>query len=304
MKANYLFFLKSSFGHKAHGRSSVFVLAFLICCSSVIMAQNVGIGTTTPNASAQLDVSSTTKGFLPPRMTADQRNAIASPAEGLLIYQIDAPVGYYFFKIGVWTRLTQTTTSIAQVATPVVTICCQSWMTTNLDVDRYRNGDPIPHVTDPGAWSVLTTGAYCYYNNDSATYAAAYGKLYNWYAVNDPRGLAPEGWHVATDFEWTTLVECLGGANIAGGLLKEIGTTHWASPNTDATNLSGFTALPGGVSYDDGVFINVGSNGYWWTSTEYDYDNAWYRILGHSSSGVTRDSSYKGYGLSVRCLRD
>src|ERR1035437_4904310 len=132
------------------------------------------------------------------------------------------------------------------VSIPSVTICTQSWMLKNLDVSTYRNGDLIPEVTDGSAWSALTAGAWCWYNNDSATNASTYGKLYNWYAVNDPRGLAPTGWHVPSDAEWTTLSTCLGGNAVAGGAMKETGTTHWTSPNTGATNSSGFTGLPGG----------------------------------------------------------
>ncbi|MCP4044899.1 MAG: hypothetical protein GY732_02780, partial [Gammaproteobacteria bacterium] len=198
----------------------------------------------------------------------------------------------------------QTTPSTAQVATPVLTICCQSWMTTNLDVDSYRNGDTIPHVTDPAVWAALTTGAYCYYNNDSATHAAVYGKLYNWYAVNDPRGLAPEGWHVPTHFEWTTLTDCLGGASVAGGPMKEIGTTHWTSPNTDATNYSGFTGLPGGARGTSGSFGTIGNYGTWWSSSEYSAGDAWARYLGYGTGGVAVYDSNKRSGFSVRCLRD
>ena len=267
-------------------------------------AQNVGIGTTIPDASAQLDVSSTTKGFLPPRMTAAQRTAISSPTNGLLVYQTDAPIGFYFYKGGVWTSLSETTTYPNGTATPVLTICCQSWMTRNLDVDKYRNGDPIPNVTDPAAWAALTTGAYCYYNNDSATYAATYGKLYNFYAVNDPRGLAPEGWHIPTDFEWTTLENCLGGAAVAGGAMKEIGTTHWVTPNTGATNISGFTGLPGGFRNLQGAFFNVGLNGYWRSSTESSTTTAWYRWLFNNAGNIDRVSTSKKNGFSVRCLRD
>ena len=98
------------------------------------------------------------------------------------------------------------------------------------------------------AWATLTTGAYCYYNNDSATYAATYGKLYNWYAVNDPRGLAPAGWHVPSDAEWTELINCLGGEDVAGGKMKAV-SALWYSPNTGATNSSGFTGLPGGYRF-------------------------------------------------------
>jgi len=259
-----------------------------------------------PDGSAMLEVKSTDKGFLPPRMTANQRNAISSPAEGLLIYQTDAPVGYYFFKSGVWTRLSQTTSSTAQVATPVLTICCQSWMTTNLDVDSYRNGDTIPHVTDATEWAALTTGAYCYYNNDSTTYAAVYGKLYNWYAVNDSRGLAPEGWHVPTDFEWTTLTDCLGGQFVAGVLMKEIGTAHWTSSNPPATNLSGLTGLPGGRRDFNGTFASIGTLGNWWSSTEEENGNpvAWNRYLESGNGTVNSFLNIKYYGFSVRCLRD
>jgi len=272
--------------------------------SVISMAQNVGIGTTTPNASALLDVSSTSKGFLPPRMTAAQRTAIFSPANGLLVYQTDYPSGFYFFKGGVWTMLSETTSYPNGTATPVLTICCQSWMTKNLDVDKYRNGDPIPKVTDLTAWAALTTGAYCYYNNDSTTYAATYGKLYNWYAVNDPRGLAPEGWHIPTDFEWTTLGNCLGGATVAGGAMKETGTTHWLTPNTGANNSSGFAGLPGGTRNSSGKFFDVGILGYWWSSTE-DYTSvAWYRYLHYGNGDIYRYYDYKQFGFSVRCLRD
>jgi len=136
----------------------LFFLAFTITS----MAQNVGIGTTTPAASAQLDVSSTSKGFLPPRMTTAQRKAIASPAGGLLVYQTDYPSGFYYFKGDVWTLLSETNSYPNGTATPVLTVCCQSWMTKNLDVATYRNGDPIPKVTDNAAWATLTTGAYCH----------------------------------------------------------------------------------------------------------------------------------------------
>jgi len=185
-----------------------------------------------------------------------------------------------------------------------VNICCNSWMTKNLDIDHYRNGDPIPKVEDDAEWAALTTGAYCYYNNDSTTYAAIYGKLYNWYAVNDPRGLAPEGWHVPTDFEWTTTLDCLGGSGVAGGLMKEIGTTHWNSPNTAATNHSGFTGLPAGRRYSNGTSLYIGDRGYWWSYTETTATSAWYRFLRYDSGFVDKLNGNKRGGFSVRCLRD
>ncbi len=221
---------------------------------------NVGIGTTTPAASAQLDMSSTTKGFLPPRMTAAQRIAISSPAEGLLVYQTDGSKGYYYFISGMWTTLTDGKTYTS------LTIGTQQWMEKNLDVTTYRNGDLIPYVTDPAVWAGLTTGAWCYYNNDPSN-NGTYGKLYNWYAVNDPRGLAPVGWHVPTDAEFTTLTTYLGGESVAGGKMKVTGTTTWVTPNTGATNTSGWAGLPGGYRTNDGAFANVGYNGTWWSAS-------------------------------------
>lgn len=276
---------------------------FLIVMSK---AQNVGIGTSTPAISAQLDVNSTSKGFLPPRMTAAQRTAIASPVNGLLVYQTDYPSGFYFLKGGVWTMLSETTSYPNGTATPVLTICCQSWMTKNLDVSTYRNGDSIPNVTDAAAWAALTTGAYCYYDNDSATNAATYGKLYNWYAVNDPRGLAPQGWHIPTDFEWTTLENCLGGATVAGEAMKEAGTIHWKTPNTGATNSSGWAGLPGGLRFHTGEFFNGDgvNTGNWWSATEYGTPFAWLRSLYYNFGSTGRDGSLKQYGYSVRCIRD
>ena len=142
--------------------------------------------------------------------------------------------------------------------------CAINWSTVNLNVDTYANGDAIPQVTDPIQWSNLTTGAWCYYNNDAAN-GPIYGKLYNWYAVNDVRGLAPTGYHIPSITELDTLVTCLGGYAIAGGSMKDVGSGLWTSPNTGATNSSGFTGLPGGgISFD---FFYKSDSGFWWTST-------------------------------------
>ena len=184
-----------------------------------------------------------------------------------------------------------------------VKIRSQVWMTKNLDVTTYRNGDAIPQVTDPTQWGNLTSGAWCYYNNDPAM-GAIYGKLYNWYAVNDIRGLAPTGYHVPSDAEWTTLETCLGGLEVAGGAMKEAGLMHWQSPNTGATNSSGFAGLPGGSRVNNGAFIYVGDDGLWWSSTEFDTSEAWLRHLGYDLSSVLRDGYSKTNGFSVRCLRD
>jgi len=198
------------------------------------------------------------------------------------------------------------------VSIPSVTICNQTWMKKNLDVSTYRNGDPIPQVTDPSAWLNLTTGAWCYYNNDPAN-GSVYGKLYNWYAVNDPRGLAPAGWHVPSDAEWITLTNCLGGAATAGGKLKEKGTRRWLFPNTGATNESVFTALPGGTLVSiDGRFYNKGLLGSFWSSTSFSFNAAYYRRLAYNSGalqgGVSIFNESSGAlnidGLSVRCVKD
>lgn len=182
-----------------------------------------------------------------------------------------------------------------------VTICNQTWTKSNLNVSHYRNGDEIPLVTDPIAWANLTTGAWCYYNNDPAN-GAIYGKMYNWYAVNDPRGLAPQGWHVPTDAEWTTLTTCLGGVSVAGGKMKSTGTTLWQSPNTGATNSSRFTGLPGGQRNYFGNFetIQIGS---WWSSSEIG-NFAYQRSIFYDTTTVVRSGLGKPTGIYVRCVKD
>lgn len=184
-----------------------------------------------------------------------------------------------------------------------ITIGTQVWLVENLKVTHYRNGDPIPNVTGDADWSNLTTGAYCNYNN-SVNYGMTYGRLYNWFTVNDSRNIAPTGWHVPSDEEWTTLTNYLGGEMVAGGKLKEMGITHWISPNTGATNETVFTALPGGVRYVDGSFLNIGISSKWWSAAELDARSAWYRYLEFNNSSVVRNEARKGVGFSVRCVRD
>ena len=235
---------------------------------------NIGIGTQLPSGSALLEIKSSTQGFLPPRMTIDQRDAITNPATGLLIFCIDCDELEVFNGI-VWKNMSSTAACVLSTL-PYIKICDQIWMSKNLDVSTYRNGDIIPQVTNPAIWASLTIGAWCWYNNDSATYAATYGKLYNWYAVNDPRGLAPQGWHVPSQNEWFILGNCLGSDHNSGGRMKEVGTVHWASPNTGADNSSGFAALPGGNCYSNGIFNDLGNEGHFWCSTEISSTNsAW-----------------------------
>ena len=186
----------------------------------------------------------------------------------------------------------------------------QWWMAENLKVTHYRNGEAIPEITKgsvwsnlTSAWSNLTTGAYCVYRNDESN-SATYGRLYNWYTVNDSRNIAPDGWHVPTDAEWTTLTTYLGGESVAGGKLKESGTAHWISPNTGATNESGFAALPGGYRATYGNFDDMGYNATFWSSTEDDSLNAWTRTLPYDYSSVARYYTNKRSGFSVRLVRD
>jgi uncharacterized protein (TIGR02145 family) len=185
-----------------------------------------------------------------------------------------------------------------------VTIGTQIWMAANLKTTHYADGTAIAKVTDNTTWSNLITGAYCWYNNDSATYENLYGKLYNWYTVVDSRNLCPTGWHVPSDAEWTTLTTYLGGERVAGGKLKETGTAHWVSPNTGATNETGFAALPGGIRVDGGTFYYVGLSGSWWSSTESSSDDAWYRAMHYHLRFVHSSSPNELHGFSVRCLRD
>jgi uncharacterized protein (TIGR02145 family) len=186
----------------------------------------------------------------------------------------------------------------------------QVWMKENLKVSRYRNGDPIPTNLDNPTWGNTTSGAYAIYDNDAAN-NTTYGKLYNWFAVADPRGLCPAGWHVPSDAEWTTLENFLGGASVAGGKMKstgtiEAGTGLWQEPNTGATNSSGFTAFPGGncVSSPGWPFYSIGNYGSWWSSTEFTLYYARMRFLKNDSASSTRAYGNKTGGISVRCLRD
>jgi len=185
-----------------------------------------------------------------------------------------------------------------------VTIGTQTWMAENLRTTKYNDGTSIPNVTVDDEWTGLTTGAYCNYNNTSKTDTiATYGRLYNWHAVNTGK-LAPSGWHVPSDAEWTTLTNHLGNESVAGVKMKEAGTTHWKHPNTGATNETGFTALPGGFRTSNGTFREIGYYGLWWSATEFSAVSAWFRKMDYYYSSVFRYYDDKEVGFSVRCLRD
>ncbi|MBP7102081.1 MAG: fibrobacter succinogenes major paralogous domain-containing protein [Bacteroidales bacterium] len=183
-----------------------------------------------------------------------------------------------------------------------VKIGTQTWMAENLKVTKYNNGIIIPNVTDGNRWYGLTSGAYCNYNN-SPSNVATYGRLYNWYAVKSGK-LCPTGWHVATDAEWMTLINYLGGEEVAGNKLKETDTIHWHSPNTGATNESGFTALPGGCRDMDGTFKLIGLSGWWWSATQFADLGAISHYISYYYGSVEFNYDYQQYGYSVRCVKN
>lgn len=182
-----------------------------------------------------------------------------------------------------------------------VTIGTQVWMVENLKTTKFNDNSPIPNIMEGDAWTNLTSPGYCWYNNDALNYKASYGALYNWYAVNTDK-LCPAGWHVPSSTEWTTLIVTLGGESVAGGKLKETGITHWESPNNGASNLSGFTALPGGIR--PGFFDWISSHGLWWSTTDWDVSSAWHLIINYDSPYSYMPYINKFEGLSVRCVKD
>jgi uncharacterized protein (TIGR02145 family) len=179
----------------------------------------------------------------------------------------------------------------------------QVWLAENLKVTHYRNGDPIPNVTQNSEWTYRSTGAFCAYNNQGSN-AEIYGYLYNWHAVNDSRNIAPFGWHVPNVYEWRILGDYLGGDNVAGGKMKETGTSHWPYPNMEATNESGFTALPGGERAYSGKFYMMGQEGYFCTSTITEFLQPYIRRLYWDSSELIDDITSVQRGHSIRCVRD
>ncbi len=191
-------------------------------------------------------------------------------------------------------------------------IKCNLLLAQDFSGTHFRNGDLIPYIESYQEWKSAGENkqpAWCFYNNDLAN-GPKYGKLYNWYAVVDPRGLCPVGWHVPSDAEWRTLITTLGGEKVAGYKMKS--TNGWYE-NGNGKNTSGFSGLPGGYRGDispnyygpnEGSYGNLDVLGYFWSSTEIDADKAWYRLLIHDEVVVNRFDSYKYYGISVRCLRD
>jgi uncharacterized protein (TIGR02145 family) len=186
-----------------------------------------------------------------------------------------------------------------------VTIGDQVWLAENLRVTKLNDGNEIPSIEDNAVWVSLTTPGLCFYENNIGN-KDPYGALYNWYAVSTNK-LCPEGWHVPSDIEWTTLTDFLGGESLAGGKLKETGTDHWAAPNTGATNVSGFSALPGGYRGAQGLYYFQGTWGNYWTSTSPYESVAYYRLMTNVSQEVDNgkgNAVQRLIGHSVRCIMD
>lgn len=190
-----------------------------------------------------------------------------------------------------------------------VTIGEQTWMVENLKTTHYRNGDAILHATVDMQWFETTNeriGAYCNYENDEIN-GEIYGRLYNKHVVTDRRGICPEGWHIPTSAEWKELESYLGGNNVAGGKLKEIGTDHWVNPNLGADDSSGFRGVPGGVRFGTGAFGSIGFSCYLWSSDWSNVDGSaapWFRLINYSAKSIYKNDYSEATGFSIRCIRD
>jgi Fibrobacter succinogenes major domain (Fib_succ_major). len=188
-----------------------------------------------------------------------------------------------------------------------IPIGIQVWMAENLKTSKLNDGTSILSVTDDAQWTNLLAPAYCWFDNNDTLYENIYGAYYNWFTVSTGK-LCPVGWHVPSDDEWQLLVDYLGGNNIAGSKIKEAGTNNWVFSNNDATNSSGFTALPGGMRGTlDGTFSGQGNYGGWWSTTELNtspLSAAWSRWIHGDTTVIVRSEIFKKDGFYVRCVKD
>jgi uncharacterized protein (TIGR02145 family) len=231
-------------------------------------------------------------------------------AYALFGYEVSSTINYYTLIIKILNsnfipfQLSESTLNPCANCVPHdVVIGTQSWTGCNANVSAYANGDLIPQVTNAITWAGLTTGAWCYYNNDPLN-EPIYGKLYNWYAINDPRGFAPTGYHVPSDAEWTTLSTFLGGDLVAGGEIKETGLCRWTAPNTGATDSSGFTAFPAGIRDSAGAFSLINTNAVFWSSTETSVSNAYDKTLDYNGIAINTFNPDKHSGFSIRFIKN
>jgi len=180
----------------------------------------------------------------------------------------------------------------------------QVWMVENPRAAHYRDGTAIPCVSDNEEWSSLTTGAFCLPELDSSACIDAYGFLYNFHAVNDSRGLCPEGWHVPTAEEWRTLIDYLGGVEVAGGKMRETGSGLWRISVPGSISESGFSAIPAGGRGRFGSASDVGYYATWWSSTSFDSTYAWHWGLYPDRNSIRSNPGHKSSGFSIRCIKD
>jgi uncharacterized protein (TIGR02145 family) len=297
-------------------KATLLITAILLVAALGIKAQ-VAVSTDGSNAhpSAMLEVKSTQKGFLLPRMTQAERNLIASPAAGLVVWCTNCGNNgeMQLFNGTAWTNMTGGTAAIPWICGAgftdsrdgktysTVLIGTQCWMAQNLNVGTRINGSGNQNDNS-------SIEKYCYGDNESN--CDIYGGLYQWnemmqYSTTPGiKGICPNDWHLPTHAEWTVLTNYLGGTIVAGGKMKETGTTHWISPNTGATNSSGFAAFPGGNRYHTGAFTDISQYGYFWSSTGVYSNSAWVRYLYYSTAEVLLQGTDKTLGLNVRCLHD
>lgn len=279
--------------------------------------------TATLNGSANANNTSTTLTFEYGLTTSYGQTsaAVQSPLSGTTSTSVSADITglasglIYHYRLNASSTVgttygddSQFTTTITDIDANVysfVTISTQVWMVENLKTTKYRNGDLI-ETTTPDTLNISAEGPskYQWAYKSNVSNVATYGRLYTWYAVTDSRNVCPDGWHLPTDAEWTTLITYLGGDMPAGGKLKEIAISHWQTPNTGATNETGFTALPGGYRDISGPFHDIGNYGFWWSATEFTATAAWYRGMLYNGSNAYREHALALSGFSVRCLRD
>ena len=233
------------------------------------------------------------------------KNTYRFYSHGLLILAISLSLtcGYYSTYAQ---KAGSTLTDVEGNKYKTVVIGDQEWMAENLKTTKYNDGTDIPLEQDNKKWIAITTPAYCWVGNHIAN-KDIFGAFYNWQAVNTGK-LCPKGWHVPTDEEWTKLTDFLGGLDVAGGKMKATGTDLWNSPNTGASNESGFSALPGGYRYGyfwgSGEFYELGLNGYFWTATEYTETHSRTRTVNAERTKVYSSVFVKNNGFSVRCVKD
>ena len=287
---------------------SIKLILPLLIITSVNAQISINDDGSLPDNSSILDIKSNTKGVLVSRMTSAERSIIGSPATGLIIFQTDDPSGFYYYDGESWQIILSRGDGFIGNAIDIdgngyrtVKIGNQEWMTENLKVTHYCNGDAIIPVTEQALWSSMTIGAYCWYDNDEILNKNKYGSLYNYYAIIDERNICPTGWHVPTNDEFSTLKSYLGGESIAGGKMKS--ALYWTTPNTGSTNSCLFSAYPGGYRQYTGSFIGIGDSGLWWSSTEFDIVNAWRITLNFNSQNFFQLYDFKAQGCSVRCIK-